>query len=56
MVLDDGTTVPADLVIEAVGSVCNTEWLEGNGLDLSDGVLTDNLLAVVGAERARGRR
>ena len=31
-------------MVEAVGSVCNTEWLDGNGLDLTDGVLTDNQL------------
>ena len=49
--LDDGTTVSAGLVVEAVGSACNTEWLAGNGLDLSDGVLTDNDLRVLGAER-----
>ena len=46
-VLDDGTRIPADIVLEAVGSVPNTEWLEGNGLDLSNGVLTDGFLAVV---------
>jgi 3-phenylpropionate/trans-cinnamate dioxygenase ferredoxin reductase subunit len=52
VLLDDGATIGADVVVEAVGSVCNTEWLAGNtGLDLSDGVLTDNDLAVVGAER-----
>ncbi|MFM7065117.1 MAG: NAD(P)/FAD-dependent oxidoreductase [Actinomycetes bacterium] len=45
-VLSDGTEVPADLVIEAVGSVPNTEWLQGNDLDLSDGVLTDSALQV----------
>jgi len=39
--LDDGTELDADVVIEAVGSLPNTEWLAGNGLDLSDGVLTD---------------
>lgn len=39
--LSDGSELPADVVIEAVGSVTNTEWLQGNGLDLSDGVLTD---------------
>ncbi|MGZ4474398.1 MAG: NAD(P)/FAD-dependent oxidoreductase [Nocardioides sp.] len=49
--LDDGTTVSAGLVVEAVGSVCNTEWLAGNGLDLSDGVLTDNDLRVLGVDR-----
>ncbi|GAB7004863.1 FAD/NAD(P)-binding oxidoreductase [Nocardioides sp. AN3] len=51
VMLADGTTLPAGLVVEAIGSQCNTEWLEGNGLDLSDGVLTDNDLRVVGAER-----
>lgn len=39
--LSDGTVLPADVVVESVGSVANTEWLEGNGLDLTDGVLTD---------------
>lgn len=45
--LDDGTHLEADLVLEAVGSVANTEWLEGNDLDLSNGVLTDGYLSVV---------
>lgn len=44
--LDDGTVVEADLVLEAIGSVPNTEWLDGNGLDLSNGVLTDGYLRV----------
>ncbi|MEV7007750.1 FAD-dependent oxidoreductase [Streptosporangium sp. NPDC051022] len=46
--LSDGTVVEADVVVEAVGSASNTEWLEGNGLDLSDGVLCDNALRVEG--------
>src|SRR5262249_34142932 len=33
VVLDDGTELPADVVIEAVGCVPNTGWLQGNGLD-----------------------
>jgi 3-phenylpropionate/trans-cinnamate dioxygenase ferredoxin reductase component len=52
VVLDTGETLPADLVVEAVGSVCNTEWLAGNGLDLVDGVLADNHLSVEGTTRA----
>lgn len=44
--LDDGTVVEADLVLEAIGSLPNTEWLDGNGLDLSNGVLTDGYLRV----------
>lgn len=47
--LSDGTELPADLVIEAVGSVANVEWLDGNGLDLSDGVLVDSSMMAVGS-------
>lgn len=46
--LATGETLRADIVVEAIGSVCNVEWLYGQGLDLSDGVLTDNRLAVAG--------
>lgn len=45
--LSDGTELPADVVVEAVGSVPNVEWLAGNGLDLSDGVLVDSAMQVV---------
>ncbi|MGW0874509.1 NAD(P)/FAD-dependent oxidoreductase [Streptomyces sp. NPDC002740] len=48
VVLGDGTVLPADVVVESVGSLANTEWLDGNGLDLSDGVLTDEQLRVGG--------
>jgi 3-phenylpropionate/trans-cinnamate dioxygenase ferredoxin reductase component len=41
VVLDDDTRLPADVVVEAVGSIANTGWLEGQGLDLSNGVLCD---------------
>jgi 3-phenylpropionate/trans-cinnamate dioxygenase ferredoxin reductase component len=46
VVLTDGTTLVADVLIESVGSHPNTEWLEGNGLDLSNGVLCDNRMRV----------
>lgn len=43
--------IEADVVVEAVGSVPNTEWLAGvPGVDLSDGVLCDNHLRAVGVE------
>ncbi|GGO90138.1 NAD(P)/FAD-dependent oxidoreductase [Wenjunlia tyrosinilytica] len=48
VVLTGGAVLPADVVVEAVGTVSNTEWLEGNGLDLSDGVLCDSALRVGG--------
>jgi NADPH-dependent 2,4-dienoyl-CoA reductase/sulfur reductase-like enzyme len=44
--LSTGSELPADLVIEAVGSVINSAWLEGNGLDLSDGLLVDSAMQV----------
>ncbi|GAB2980818.1 FAD/NAD(P)-binding oxidoreductase [Streptomyces pseudoechinosporeus] len=51
IVLGDGRVLAADVVVESVGSVANTEWLDGNGLDLVDGVLTDELLRVMVRER-----
>ena len=48
VVLTDGSVLPADVVVESVGSIANTEWLDGNGLDLSDGVLTDDRLRAGG--------
>jgi NADPH-dependent 2,4-dienoyl-CoA reductase/sulfur reductase-like enzyme len=48
VVLADGTALDADVVVEAVGSDVNVEWLAGNGLDLSDGVLCDAHLRVEG--------
>jgi len=45
--LDDGSELPADVVVEALGCLPNVEWLAGNGLDLTDGVLTDDALRVV---------
>ncbi|MFE4455167.1 NAD(P)/FAD-dependent oxidoreductase [Streptomyces sp. NPDC056796] len=38
----DGGTVPADLVVAAVGSVPATDWLAGSGLVLEDGVVCDS--------------
>lgn len=47
--LSDGSEHYADLIVEAIGSRPNTEWLDGNGLDLSDGVLTDASMRIVDA-------
>jgi NADPH-dependent 2,4-dienoyl-CoA reductase/sulfur reductase-like enzyme len=41
IVLDDGTTLDVDVVVEAVGSIPNVEWLRDNGFDLDDGVRCD---------------
>ena len=39
--LSDGTGVDADVVLIAVGSVPTTQWLEGSGLELANGVVCD---------------
>ncbi|MFD0019849.1 NAD(P)/FAD-dependent oxidoreductase [Streptomyces sp. NPDC058382] len=38
----DGETIPADLVVAAVGSTPATDWLAGSGLALDDGVVCDS--------------
>jgi NADPH-dependent 2,4-dienoyl-CoA reductase/sulfur reductase-like enzyme len=48
MTLTDGTVLPADLVVVGVGTVPQTAWLTGSGLDVTDGVLCDARLAAVG--------
>lgn len=43
--LTDGTSLPADVVIVGVGVTPATEWLEGSGLRIEDGVVCDENLA-----------
>jgi len=51
--LTDGSTVDADVVVVGIGVVLNTEWLEGSGITLNDGVVCDNtLLAAPGVVAA----
>lgn len=45
LVLADGTTLEADEVLVAVGSVPNTEWLELGGLPVADGLVCDQYCA-----------
>jgi NADPH-dependent 2,4-dienoyl-CoA reductase/sulfur reductase-like enzyme len=47
--LDDGSRVPADVVVVGIGVTPETRWLAGSGLPLGDGVLCDETLAA-GAE------
>jgi NADPH-dependent 2,4-dienoyl-CoA reductase/sulfur reductase-like enzyme len=42
--LDDGTVLPADLVVVGIGVVPNVGWLEDAGLPLEDGVICDSRL------------
>ena len=39
--LTDGSIIDADVVVVGIGVVPNTEWLDGSGLEVGDGVLCD---------------
>ncbi len=41
VVLTDGTRLPADVVVVAVGAEPSTGWLESSGLEVEDGVVCD---------------
>jgi 3-phenylpropionate/trans-cinnamate dioxygenase ferredoxin reductase subunit len=45
--LDNGEVVAGEVLVEAIGSECNTEWLNATDLDLTDGVLADSALRAV---------
>jgi 3-phenylpropionate/trans-cinnamate dioxygenase ferredoxin reductase subunit len=40
--LDDGTELRADVILEAVGVVPDTQWLVGSGVPLDNGVVCDD--------------
>jgi NADPH-dependent 2,4-dienoyl-CoA reductase/sulfur reductase-like enzyme len=44
VLLVDGTELPADLVVVAIGAVPATDWLSGSGLTIDDGVVCDSTL------------
>jgi 3-phenylpropionate/trans-cinnamate dioxygenase ferredoxin reductase subunit len=50
--LTDGDVLPADAVVEALGSRCAVGWLEGHGFDLADGVRTDGALRPLAGDLA----
>lgn len=52
VILDSGVIYDADLVVVAIGSLPNTEWLEGSGIDISNGVLVDNGLRALSSDGA----
>lgn len=44
VLLADGEEIPADVVLVAIGVVAETDWLEGSGLTLDNGVVCDETL------------
>ena len=58
VVLSDGTELDADLVVVGIGSRPATEWLEGSGIEVDNGVVCDcggpcKCTACVGDRRRR---
>ena len=45
--LDSGEQLDCDVLVEAIGSHANTEWLEGTDVDITDGILTDNAMRAI---------
>jgi 3-phenylpropionate/trans-cinnamate dioxygenase ferredoxin reductase subunit len=41
VVLSDGSTLPADIVVVGVGSRPSTDWLDGSGVETDNGVVCD---------------
>lgn len=52
--LADGELVEADEVLVAIGSLPNTEWLEGSGLTVADGLVCDAYSAAAPGVYAAG--
>jgi NAD(P)H-nitrite reductase large subunit len=50
LLLDDGEELFADVIVASTGECPDTEWLAETEFDISDGVLCDQSLRVVGAE------
>ena len=42
--LEDGATIPADIVIVGIGVTKNTDWLDDSGLDIANGVVCDGYM------------
>jgi NADPH-dependent 2,4-dienoyl-CoA reductase/sulfur reductase-like enzyme len=47
VILDDGEVLEATVLVEAISSHCNVEWLANTNIDISNGVLADSALRVV---------
>jgi 3-phenylpropionate/trans-cinnamate dioxygenase ferredoxin reductase subunit len=47
IILDDGELLEATVLVEAISSHCNVEWLVNTNLDIANGVLTDSALRAV---------
>lgn len=51
--IDDGSTIECDVLVEAIGSHPNVEWLSNNNIDRNDGVLVDSAMRVTRKDDSR---
>jgi len=51
--IDDGSTIECDVLVEAIGSHPNVEWLSNNKIDRNDGVLVDSAMRVTRKDDSR---
>jgi 3-phenylpropionate/trans-cinnamate dioxygenase ferredoxin reductase component len=54
VILDDGTAIPADVVVVGVGVAPSTEWLADSGLTIDNGVVCDATLVAAPGVVAAG--
>jgi 3-phenylpropionate/trans-cinnamate dioxygenase ferredoxin reductase subunit len=47
VILDNEEKIDADVLVEAIGSQCNSEWLAATDIDISSGVLADAAMRAV---------
>ncbi len=52
--LSDGTVIPATVVVVGIGVTPNTSWLTGSGLNIDDGIVTDDTLVAAPGVVAAG--
>jgi len=52
VILTSGVMLECDLLVVAIGSDPQTEWLAGSGLDITDGVLVDSSLRAITVDGA----
>jgi 3-phenylpropionate/trans-cinnamate dioxygenase ferredoxin reductase component len=44
VILNNGNTIPCDLVIVGIGNVCQLDWLKSSGLQINRGILANEYL------------
>ena len=52
VVLDDGSEIAADVIVVGIGVTPNTQWLDGSGISLDNGVMCDEMCRVRTVEGA----